>query len=132
MAIKRFKANKLGRDNIHDLFKAWDITSYERELLPEEFKGALLRKLSEETLEVLQARDNEEFKEEIADVLEVLHALADLQKIAWSAVEATRLNKQEKKGGYDKRLLIEYIEMDETNPRLIEFRSKPEKFPEIL
>ncbi len=67
----------------------------------EEFFTALLDKLNEETVEYVAERS----MDELADMLEVLHALAALDGIDWKELEQRRIAKREEKGGFDKRIL---------------------------
>jgi predicted house-cleaning noncanonical NTP pyrophosphatase (MazG superfamily) len=62
----------------------------------------LFDKLQEETLEAWHAwRDgDDELVVELADCLEVLHALAEGAGIPWGAVEAARRAKHRERGGF--------------------------------
>ena len=73
------------------------------ELKETEYREALLRKLTEETDEVIQSDGH---ISEIADVLEVLHAICDLNGHSWTDVENERKKKVNKRGAFTKRLFL--------------------------
>jgi predicted house-cleaning noncanonical NTP pyrophosphatase (MazG superfamily) len=61
----------------------------------------LRRKLREETEEFLGPGS----LEELADVLEVVYALAQTQGLSREELETIRLNKRQERGGFEKRIL---------------------------
>ncbi len=74
--------------------------------LPPEVKVAALKvKLVEEAFEVRDA-SRKQLVEEIADVLEVLRALAQEVGVSWNSIEHARASKAEKRGGFDKGFLL--------------------------
>ena len=66
----------------------------------------LNKKLLEECNEVVNAKNNEEELEELADVLEVIHSLIKALDISFDKVEKIRLEKKEKRGGFDSKLFL--------------------------
>lgn len=90
---------KLVRDRIPDLFPA----SASRVLDETEYRSALLDKLGEEVHEYLTDRT----PEELADVLEVLHALAALHALTPENLEGLRLHKATERGGFAGRVWLE-------------------------
>jgi predicted house-cleaning noncanonical NTP pyrophosphatase (MazG superfamily) len=133
MPTKKFCVKKLVRDKTHERLAKQGIVSHERILSHEEFKRSLCDKLKEEAEEVVLVIENpREVASEIADVLEVLHAMVALQKIPWQEIEAIRLTKRSERGGFDSRVYSEYIEIDENNPKINYFKSQPDKYPEII
>ena len=99
--------NKLVRDNIPEIIEKDGETAVYRVLETAEYKGALEAKLLEEAHEVIAAQGKEDTLEELADVLEVLEALAVLN--GSNLEEVIRLNKEKakKKGGFVKRLYLQ-------------------------
>lgn len=86
---------KLVRDRIPDLFGG-----SARPLNPPDFRVALREKLREETAEYLEAGD----VQELADVLEVVYALAALDGLTPADLEALRAGKAEVRGAFLRRL----------------------------
>ncbi len=106
--MKRIQYNKLIRDNIPENIEKYGVTCITHIADSSEYKEKLYAKLLEEVNEFLED-DN---SEELADVLEVIHAISDLKKIRFEEIEKTRLEKKEKKGGFkDKIILTETIEV---------------------
>ena len=71
--------NKLVRDKIPDIIKSNGENSITRVLEDEEYRKELYKKLLEETDEVIKSQNMEETLEELADVLEVLKSIAELE-----------------------------------------------------
>jgi predicted house-cleaning noncanonical NTP pyrophosphatase (MazG superfamily) len=73
------------------------------------YLAALRAKLMEEAEEAQAAPDGQ-LRSELADVLEVLQALAAAHGMSWEdvVVEATR--KRAERGGFDQRIFLEYVD----------------------
>ncbi|MDB5046320.1 MAG: hypothetical protein JWQ08_2370 [Deinococcus sp.] len=69
-----------------------------------EYPVALRAKLNEEVAEYLEAHD----PEELADVLEVLHALTALHGLTPQELEARRVAKADARGGFGGRVWMEF------------------------
>lgn len=94
--------NKLVRDGIPEII-ARDGKQYETRILTDaEYLPALCAKLREETKEF----DATHSPEELADILEVLYALADIIGSSPSEIEAIRAEKERQRGGFAKRILL--------------------------
>ena len=100
-------AEKLVRDRIPDLVRASGSEPVTRTLDDYEFAEALRAKLMEEAAELCAAPPSE-VVEEIADVVEVLLAIADSHRTDWSAVEQVRRKKALERGAFEKRISMEY------------------------
>lgn len=98
----------------------------------EEYLKALNDKLIEEAHEVLATRDKAELSAELADVLEVVHALAHAHGITLDEIETERQTKLELRGGFAKKIFGKTVSMDETNPKYESYKSRPEDYPEII
>jgi predicted house-cleaning noncanonical NTP pyrophosphatase (MazG superfamily) len=73
-----------------------------RSYLPRsEMRQALAAKLMEEAQELLDATDPDDVKMELADLLEVVHALARVTGVDWTEVEIAASEKRERRGGFD-------------------------------
>ncbi|MFC4639164.1 phosphoribosyl-ATP pyrophosphohydrolase [Deinococcus hohokamensis] len=86
---------KLVRDRIPELFGG-----VARPLGEADFRAALREKLREETQEFLDSGD----VTELADVLEVVYALAAQDGVSPAALEALRAAKARERGGFHARL----------------------------
>lgn len=67
----------------------------------EELIEALKTKLIEEAIEVMDAKSTGETIEELADVLEVLHALSRHLEVKMKHIEDARKKKRQERGGFD-------------------------------
>ncbi|HET7060408.1 MAG TPA: nucleoside triphosphate pyrophosphohydrolase [Candidatus Saccharimonadales bacterium] len=98
--------NKLVRDKIPDIIRADGKRLKSRVLDDAEHLEALLKKLEEEVAELAEARNTEE----LADVHEVLMALAGALKIEPEELEKVRLDKAAKRGGFQQKIFLEEVE----------------------
>ena len=95
-------SEKLVRDNIPSIIRANGETPYTRILSDEEYLVALDEKLQEEVAEYLEAND----LTEIADILEVLRAIAVARGLAFEQIEVIRKEKLDKRGGFEKHISL--------------------------
>lgn len=102
--VKRY--DKLVRDRIPEVIAADGKQCKTRVLLESELQEHLLTKLVEEVEEC----QKQPCIEEIADIIEVLRALADQLGSSIDEVEQARIEKLQKRGGFKKRLFLEYVE----------------------
>ncbi len=96
---------KLVRDKIPELMLNQGKTIEVRQADGREYEFMLWKKLQEEVEEFTRERN----AEEIADIEEVLHCLADLRGIPWDLVEAIREKKNEDKGSFKRKIIIERV-----------------------
>jgi predicted house-cleaning noncanonical NTP pyrophosphatase (MazG superfamily) len=71
--------------------------------------AALRAKLLEEAHEAQAAPDGK-LASELADVLEVLQALAAVHDMGWEEVVSEARRKRVERGGFDQRIFLEYVE----------------------
>lgn len=103
--------NKLVRDKIPEQIMAEGKACLIRGLDDTEYLNALRTKLCEEYNEWVHAFGKEEEIEELADMLEVIHAIDDFYRCM---ISNRKYAKYEKRGGFDNRIYLEYvIEEDE-------------------
>ena len=94
--------NKLVRDKIPQIIEA-NGESAEIEILDDKrYLEQLHKKLLEEANEFLE----EDSPEELADLMEVIYAIARLQGINLEEVEKIRKQKAEKRGAFDKKIFL--------------------------
>lgn len=135
MHARRFKIGNLVRDKMPERIQNLGGNVTSRFLTPEDHLYHLKSKLKEEAEEVCKATTPKELKEEIADVLEVLHALAKKHGLRFEHIENTRLQKRQERGGFKRGTFVECVEvetMDEDHPIIQYCLANPEKYPEIL
>ena len=101
--------NKLVRDKIPEIIAATGQHCKVRVLEQAEY----LQKLDEKMYEELSEYQESKSPEEIADLLEVLEAAAEARGYAWQDILNRKAQKQEKRGGFAKRILLEYVEEKE-------------------
>lgn len=97
---------KLVRDRISEQIRSTGFTPQTRILSDDEYIQALEQKLDEECLELKQAETRPAMAEEIADVLEVLEAIAAYYDIRESEIRQVKQNKQQKNGAFRRRILL--------------------------
>ena len=97
--------NKLVRDKIPEIIAKAGHESKVRILHDDEYFTSLCKKLQEEVDEFQESQS----LEELADILEVLYALTAAQGKTPEDLEALRADKCEKRGGFEKRLFLEWV-----------------------
>lgn len=108
MIKKVFK--KLVRDKIPEILKEKKILTNIRVLDNEEYLTELKKKLQEEVNEFLGAKDDEEFIAELTDILEVVEYLSLIKNTGWNKLMEKKNEKKIKRGGFEKKLFLEYTE----------------------
>jgi predicted house-cleaning noncanonical NTP pyrophosphatase (MazG superfamily) len=98
--------NKLVRDCIPTIIEQAGKTFTTRILDDEEYRKELQKKAFEELEEYVQAETDEAALEELADVLEIIHALAECHGASIEQVEQIRAKKAEKRGGFREKIFL--------------------------
>ncbi|MBB5355868.1 putative house-cleaning noncanonical NTP pyrophosphatase (MazG superfamily) [Anoxybacillus mongoliensis] len=98
--------NKLVRDLIPNIIEEAGKTFTMRTLSDEEYREQLRKKVFEELEEYMNASDDVTAVEELADVLEIIHALAECHGATIEQVEAVRASKAEKRGGFKEKIFL--------------------------
>lgn len=100
--------NKLVRDLIPEVIEKTGKAFATRIPNDEEYITELNKKALEELKEYENAKDQKEVVEELADLLEVMYAMAEHHGTTMDAIEEVRVKKARDRGGFrDKILLIE-------------------------
>jgi predicted house-cleaning noncanonical NTP pyrophosphatase (MazG superfamily) len=94
--------NKLVRDRIPEIIEKSGRTCTTSILSQEEYAQELHIKLQEEVQEYIEAQN----VEELADILEVLFALAKFHGAAEADLIRTREQKREERGGFEDRIFL--------------------------
>lgn len=98
--------NKLVRDRIPEIIEDAGKTAITKILPEEEMETRLVQKLEEEIQEFKESRDFEE----LADLLEVIEALAKLRGEDLYTLERIKADKKAERGGFENRILLEGVE----------------------
>lgn len=100
--------NKLVRDKIPEIIISKGEKPITKILNIKDFKLELEKKLKEECQEVIDATGKERI-EELADVLEILCALAKLENSNLEEVICIADHKAEKRGAFDKKIFLQKV-----------------------
>lgn len=101
---------KLVRDRIPEIIRERGAACEFRTLTDAEYREALRVKLSEEVREYLESGE----LSELADILEVVRALAKLGGHGEAELEATRTRKERERGAFEERVFL--VCVDEEGP----------------
>lgn len=127
----RFKVDKLIRDKLPQIMRASGIQVFERVMEKDEYLKRLKDKLLEETKEVIASGSEKEMREELADLLEVMLALAKIYGMELADIQQAAEQKREDKGGFDNRIYNAFVEIEAGNPSLGYYRARPDQYPEV-
>jgi len=106
------KYNKLVRDNIPAIIRERGEKPVTRTLDTDEYRQKLRQKLQEEVAEFGATGRTEE----LADVLEVVYALAAVEGISQAQLEEMRQRKLQERGGFSQRILLVETSREEVAP----------------
>ncbi|MCE2991621.1 MAG: nucleoside triphosphate pyrophosphohydrolase [Candidatus Jidaibacter sp.] len=127
----RFKVDKLIRDNLPHIMRASGIQVFERVMEKDEYLKRLKDKLLEEAKEVIASGSAKEMREELADLLEVMLALAKVYGMEFTDIQQAAEQKRADKGGFDNRIYNAFVEIEAGNPSLGYYRARPDQYPEV-
>ncbi|AZB41786.1 phosphoribosyl-ATP pyrophosphohydrolase [Bacillus sp. FJAT-42376] len=102
--------NKLVRDNIPQIIQATGKSFETRILEKEEYINELKKKSFEELDEYMTAETNAEAIEELADLMEIIKAFAEVHGSSLAEVEKIRQEKAEKRGGFEEKIFLVQVE----------------------
>lgn len=103
------KHDKLVRDKIPQIIKDRGATPVTYIADDSEYWERLKAKLQEEVDEVLEDTN---VNEELADVLEVIHAILAFKGVTFKELEQIRLKKNEERGGFKNKIILEETRND--------------------
>ena len=107
MSVRQY--NKLVRDRIPEIIEASGKRCVWSTLSDEEYLAKLDEKLNEELAEYQESKS----MEELADLLEVVRAVAAARGSSMEEVETIRRDKAEKRGGFEKKILLTEVITDD-------------------
>ena len=99
--------NKLVRDKIPEIIESNNEVAIYRILESNEYRQELYKKLLEEANEVINSKNSNDLIVELADVLEVLRAFAELENKELCDIIDLANQKKLKRGGFSKRVFLE-------------------------
>lgn len=102
--------NKLVRDNILEIIRKNGLNYRSSILDSNEFQKELKRKMIEEAHEFKNAIEKDESVEELADILELVHASLKILNVSFDELDDIRKQKKEKRGGFDKGIYLIDVE----------------------
>ncbi|MEK3854070.1 nucleoside triphosphate pyrophosphohydrolase [Cytobacillus sp. FSL H8-0458] len=102
--------NKLVRDRIPEIIERTGKRYSTKTLNKSEFIKEFRRKSFEELEEYMNADNHEEALEELADLLEIIHALAETHGASIEKVEELRKQKAEERGGFKEKIFLIEVE----------------------
>ncbi|WP_144596701.1 nucleoside triphosphate pyrophosphohydrolase [Bacillus cereus] len=98
--------NKLVRDNILEIIEAEGLSYNARILTSDELLVEVKAKMIEEAHEFMEVVEKKEAIEELADILELIHASLGAYGVDFEELEAIRKEKKEKRGGFEKAIYL--------------------------
>ena len=130
------KYNKLVRDRIPEMIEKDGHKAKFKTLSDKAYLTALDKKLLEEVKEYQEDKSIEE----MADVLEVLYTICNARGYTIDELEVKRQEKYIARGGFEKKLFLEYVEDDKANQietvsdmkAIKKWREIPEDWKKIL
>ena len=128
--MRSFLQNKLVRDNIVQFMEDEGQKPIYRMLNDDEYIQALAVKLLEESKEI-NIHDTSTAVKELADVLEVLESLAVAFGSSLEHIQKIQLELRAKRGGFDKRVYISRVDLQDGDKWIDYYESEPEKFKEV-
>ena len=130
--MRYFRYAKLVRDKIIEHMKSNNQITYGVRILnDEDYIKELLKKVIEEAQELDNVTDMEDLKEELADVQEVLDYLKKLLGMTDEDVKKYQEKKILKNGGFNDKIYVDYVGVEEDNQWLDYYLKNPGKYPEI-
>ncbi|ATP39662.1 phosphoribosyl-ATP pyrophosphohydrolase [Solibacillus sp. R5-41] len=103
--------HKLVRDLIPQVIEAGGKSCVTKVLGQSHHLGEIKRKMQEEALEFQEATSPSDAIEELADILELVHAALHVYDVSYEQLEKVRVQKKEKRGGFSKGIYL--IEVDD-------------------
>jgi predicted house-cleaning noncanonical NTP pyrophosphatase (MazG superfamily) len=126
----RFRVDKLIRDKLPAMMRGQGLKVFTRRLDDAEFVERLRDKLVEEATEARGAAGRADLIDELADLTEVMLALAAASGIAPNEVEARRLAKRAERGGFDERVHNAAVEGEDGSVGVAYYLARPGQYPQ--
>lgn len=98
--------NKLIRDGILAVLKKEKLEYTSRVLDEKEYEMAIKAKFHEEINEFEKAQTTADVINELADILELIHAAAKLHNTSFEELDEIRKQKKNSRGGFEERIFL--------------------------
>lgn len=121
--MKRYQFDKLIRSKLPARMIDEGVSINSSKLSESEYIIQLKNKIVEEANEVLLTKNNEHLTIELADVMEVIHAIAEASNINIEDIEKARLEKRNVNGHFKADNYIHYIEVAIDNHKVIDYQN---------
>lgn len=109
-----YQYNKLVRDKIpHNIDCVKGRKATWRIMEEEEYQEELNKKLLEETHEFIEENNIEE----LADIMEVIESIMKIKNITWEQIREKQKWKREKKGGFEDKIYLAFVEQENIDRR---------------
>lgn len=131
MQFRKFKQNKLWRDKLIEAMENKGSKIHFNILNDAEYIEQLKIKFLEEAQEVAQAKTKEQLLEELADILEVIAAIAKIYNFSLEDVQRIQQKKFNERGGFYSKKFITIAEHQVGSFGEQYCLKDPEKYPEI-
>ncbi|PZX04581.1 putative house-cleaning noncanonical NTP pyrophosphatase (MazG superfamily) [Psychrobacillus insolitus] len=102
--------NKLVRDLIPQVIEKSGGKFSTRTLEPAEHLTEIKNKLYEEVKEFQETNNRQDALEELADILELIHAALPIHEATYEELEEIRIAKKEKRGGFEEGIYLIEVE----------------------
>jgi predicted house-cleaning noncanonical NTP pyrophosphatase (MazG superfamily) len=130
--MRYFKFEKLVRDKIlPQMQQNQHVVRGVKKLNDSEFINELIKKILEEAHEMANVSSKEDLKNELADVYETLDYLKTALSISNEELELKKKQKSDKNGGFNDRIYIVDVGVDEDNQWIKYYCDNPKKYPEV-
>ena len=119
--MRKYPFNKLIRSKIPARMIEEGVVINAQKLEIQEYIAQLKQKIIEEAIEVSETNSREDLIIELADVLEVIYAIAEATSISQVEIEQARIEKREINGHFKPEHYIHYIQVASDNHKVIEY-----------
>lgn len=126
----RFKVDKLIRDKLPAMMQAQGLAVFTRHLEDTEYVVRLKDKLVEEAREAQAATARSELIDELADLREVMLALAAISGVTDDEIEGRRQAKHAERGGFAQRVHNAAVEGEDDSPAIAYYLARPGQYPQ--
>ena len=130
MKKRYFCCNKLVRDRIPEILLSREIEIQTRMLQPHEKVNYLKEKVLEEAHELRESHSVFEIIEELVDVWEAMESLKRVLQITPQEFEKKKIDKKEKRGGFEEGICLEKIILTEDHPDIHYYLTRNLNYPE--
>ena len=129
--MARFRVEKLIRDKLPEIMRAQGLAVFDHRLDDAAFVEALKAKLLEEAAEARDSGSAEELLSELADLSEVMLALAAAHGLGAADIERQRLAKRAERGGFEDRVYNAAVEAEDGLPAADYYLARPGQYPRV-